>query len=328
MEENKNQQLAPLQMTKPVIQSLVTKELTALRYNETLQAASNLSFSKDNLATDYPALKELDRLLKLLDELRKKIKTPYDVVAKDIQSVFGELSKPLEEIRDQKKAELTKANNEALEEKKKAQAETLRKENVKATLVNFINSITKSVAEAATDKEITRLQQLIGTEKSKKTFYAEYYDELTQKCELMEEPIRIRKDFIKQKIENEKQLKSAISSGDFVKAAELKEEQDILSVKADESTVLLQEAAFTAAVGVETVIAEPIIETVKPRMTRWAWRVDDIALLHKKMPHLVSIIPNAEAIDVMFKTKKAEKELKDGEELNIFGLVFFQEKFY
>lgn len=324
MEENKNQQLAPLQMSKPVIQALVTKEIAGLRYNDVLQAVSNLSFTKDNLSTDYPALKELDKLLKLLDELRKKIQSPYYIVCQDTNAVFGGIIKPLEEIRDKKKLELKAANELAEAEKRQALQEQQRKENILTVLAQFINMITLAVSNANDEGEITRIQKLVGSEKNKKSFYAEFYDELSNKCSELEQPIKDRKEFIK---ENEK-LKEKIANADASEAVELKEQQELLEAQTKESAIRLQEAAFEAASTIQSVVGEPMIETVKPKMTKWKWRVDDIALLHKKMPHLVKLMPNDEAIEVLFQSKKAEKALTDGEELKIFGLTIYQEKFY
>lgn len=328
MEENQNKQLAPLQMTKPVIQALVTMELTGLKYQQILQGASNLSFTKDNLATDYPALKELDRLLKLLDELRKKIQNPYYVVCSDTNAIFKEIIKPLEEVRDKKKAELRAANELAEAEKRQAQQEQSRKENILTAIATFINLTTKSVSEATTDAEIIRVQKLVGTEKAKKTFYAEFYDELVEKCDALEQPIKDRKKFIQDSAKIQEKINAAVADGNQDAAIELKIKQELLQQATHESSIRLQEVAFDAASSIQSVVGQPIIETVKPKMTKWTWEVEDIKLLQKKMPHLVKLVPDEEAIDLLFKTKKAENALIDGEELKIFGLRIYQQKFY
>lgn len=324
MEVANTQQFAPLQMSKPVIQALVTKELSGLKYKEVLQAVSNLSFTKDNLAPDYPALKELDRLLKLLDELRKKIQSPYYLVCTDTNAIFKDIVKPLEEVRDNKKAELKAANELAEIEKRQALAEQQRKENILTAIAQFINQVTMAVSSATSDTEITRIQKLVGSEKNKKSFYAEYYSELVDKCESLEQPIKDRKEFIREKARLDEEIKNADAS----QAVELKEQQELLEAQTKESSIRLQETAFEAASTIQTVVGEPMIETVKPKSRRWTWRVDDIQLLQKKMPHLVKLVPNDEAIDTLFRSKKAEGLLIDDEELKIFGLTIYQEKFY
>lgn len=328
MEQTNNQQLAPLQMSKPVIQALVTKELSQFKYNEILQTASNLSFSKDNLSPDYPALKELDRLIKLLGETRKAVGNPYKTVVDDVNETFGDLIKPLEEIRDRKKAELKIANDAAAAEKKQALQEQQRKENIKLAIANFINVTTRAVSEANTDQEITRIQKLVGSEKAKKTFYAEFYSELVEKCDALEQPIKDRKKFIQENEKLKDKIEEALQEGDQDAAIALKQKQEILQTATDESAIRLQEVAFDAASSIQSVVGQPMIETVKPKSRRWAWRIDDITLLQKKMPHLVKVVPNEEAIKVLFDSKKAEGLLKDDEELKIFGLTIYQEKFY
>lgn len=327
MEENKLQ-LAPSQVTKPIVQALFAREVTRLGYNKILQGASNLSFTKDNLSADYPALKELDRLIKLLDESRKGIKKPYDGVVDIIQEVFKELLKPLQEIQQQKKTELATANDEVRKEQQKAAHEQQRKLNITNSMSAFLNNTTTSVADAKTDSEITKIQMLIGTEKSRKAFYAEYYDDFIEKCKALDDHIKARKDFIRQNADISAKIQQAIETGDEEKAVELREHQENLESATIENVLRLQEAAFEQASTIETFVGEPMVEAVKPKSRRWAWKVDDIKLLQKKMPHLVKLVPDEAAIEVLLKSKRSEGALKDGEEVNLFGLTIYQKDFY
>ena len=328
MEENNLVPSNPQHPTREIIQAMFNRELGLNNYKKIIEAASALTFSKDNLSADYPALKELDKLLKNLDEVRKKIKEPYVTTGKVIESTFKEITAPMEEILTQKKGQLRTANEAAMMELKKAQQEQERKDNINRTLASFINEVTLAVGNASDDKEITRIQKLIGSEKAKKSFYAELYNELLNKCDGLEQPIKDRKSFIQQTMANEKLLQAALNDGDDEKAVKLREEQELLQEKTNESKIRLEEAAFEQVSTIQSVVGQPIIETVKPKSKRWKWRVDDITLLQKKLPHLVKLVPNDEAIDELMKLKRAENALIDDEELKIFGLTFFQEKFY
>lgn len=328
MEENQLPILPPDKVTKEIVQAMFNKYLGAQNYAKTLTAAQSLTFTKDNLSADYPALKQLDGLLKGLESVRKQWKSAYDAPGNIIQEVFKEISKPLETIQLQKKSELKTANEQALAEKRQAEQEQLRKDTILKAIGTFINQVALNVSIASTEEEITRIQKLVGSEKARKGFYQEYHDELIQKCNGLDASIKDRKDFIKQKIETETKLKDALDKGNLDEAAVLKSKQEILETKADESAIVLQEEAFKQNLDITTVVGEPMIDTVKPRMTKWTWKLEDINLLYKKMPHLVKLVPDEKAIDAILSTKKAEKTLIDGEENKFFGVTFYQEKYY
>lgn len=328
MEENQLPILPPDKVTKEIVQAMFNKYLGAQNYAKTLAAAQSLTFTKDNLSADYPALKQLDGLLKGLESVRKQWKSAYDAPGNIIQEVFKEISKPLEAIQQQKKTELKTANEQALAEKRQAEQEQARKDGILKAIGAFINQVALNVSTASTDEEITRIQKLIGSEKARTGFYQEYHSELVEKCNGLDASIKERKSFIKQKTENEAKLKQAMDAGNLDEAAVLKAKQDILTTKADESSIILQEEAFKQNLDISTVVGEPIIDTVKPRMVKWKWKLEDINLLYKKMPHLVKLVPDEEAIDAILNTKKAEKQLPDGEEVKFFGITFYQEKYY
>jgi|ERR1700760_2505629 len=327
MEENKLQ-LAPLQVTKPLVEALFAKEITRLQYNRILQAASDLSFTKDNVSADYPALKELSRLIKSLDDSRKGIKRPYDDVVDIVQEVFKELIQPLKAIEELKKKELATANEAARQEKFLIEQDQQRRQNIVFTMAQFLKNTTAAVADAKTDTEITRLQKLIGTEKSKKSFYDSFYEEFIEKCKALDEHIKDRKDIIRKNEALNAEIEKAIADGDQEKAVELREHQENLEAATEENILRLQEEAFQQAAAIETVVLETLIDTVKPKSRRWVAEVYDIKLLQKKMPHLVKLVPDDEAIDLLLKSKRAEGALENDKVLDLFGLKFYQKNFY
>lgn len=263
--ENNQLQLAPQQITKELIQSKFNHHLGLRNYTKLVQAAQSLTFTKDNLSADYPALKELTALVKELSEMKKELKEPYMAAGKNIETVFKEISEPLEAILEQKKGELKVANDAALQEKRLIEQENARRASIVAQISTFINQVTKDVALAETDVEITRIQKLIGSEKARKGYYQEYHGDFVAKCAALDEPIREKKEFIRQKTENDLKLKKAIDDGDSQKAAELKGKQELLEQKTLESSIVLQEKAFQQNLEIQEVVAEPIIETVKPK---------------------------------------------------------------
>ena len=326
--ENNQLQLAPNLITKELVQSLFNKHLGLRNYLKVVEAAQSLSFTKDNLAADYPALKELDKLIKDMEEVRKELRQPLNAALKNIQETLDEVMEPLVAIRDSKKTDLKTANEAALEEKRKEQADIDRRNAIVGSIGTFVNTITREVASASTEQEITRIQKLIGSEKARKGYYEEYHVDLLEKLAALDEPIKERKEFIKLKLDNEQKLKAALNSGDAHKAAELKEKQELLEAQTHESSIILQEKAFEQNLNIQDVVGESIIETVKPKTTRWKWRVEDIQLLYRKMPDLVQLVPNEKAIDAILAAKRAEKVLVDGQENKFFGVIFYQEKFY
>jgi hypothetical protein len=332
-EDNKNElpqqlNLAPQQVTKPVIQALFNNELVRKNYRKILQGLQNLNFTKDNLQSDYPALKEADKFVKELDKYRLSVAGQYQKVQDDLLSVFRELIAPISAEIASKKAALKTANEANLAEKAAIQKENNRILGIQNAITNFINNTTRDIANAPDDTALVNIQKRIGSEKARSTFYMEFLDDLKSRCDELTPLINQRKDTIKEGQRLLREQQEAIQSGDVEKATEIKESLEVLDMHMEESMMRIQQKAFEQATKeYETVVAEPMIETVKARTSRWKWRVDDIVMLHKKNPELTQVVPNTDAIDALLDEKRKQFG-KDDTEVKFGAITFYKEKYY
>lgn len=320
--------LPPTQVTEAKIRALFNTMLIRMGYTNLLQGLESLTFDKNFLQPSYAELKASDKFLKEMEIIRTELSKPYSEIPKMIKRICDEITAPISKVSASKKAELKAANELAQSELRKIQAENARVESIKIQMGNFINQATKDISLANNDTDIVAIQKRIGAEKSRSTFYAEFLDEFKELCDGLTPLINQRKEHIRKAQELAKAQEQAKESNDPIKAAQLKGEMEYLEMQMTENTIRLQEKAFEQATSIEIATAEPMIELAKAKTTRWLWKVDDISLLYKKMPHLVELIPNKEAIDTILKTKRLDGSLKGKTEEHMNGITFYQEKYY
>jgi signal transduction histidine kinase len=315
-------------ITKSIVQSVFGLELAAENYQKLLQDAENIVFTRENINQDYSALKQLRDLRTVLKKSKDAKKRPFIDANSAIEDAYKELDKPIEDVLARKTAEFQKVNEEIKAENLKIQQEQQRKVEIQQSITSFINNTTTSITNAITDSEIVRIQKAIGSEKARVSYYKEYIDVLKESCDNLNSLINSRKSFIRESEEIKKKEAEALKSGDIQTATDLMERKELLQAEMAENTIRIQEKAFEQAVNIEVIVPEPNAEVVAPRRKSWKWRVDDVQLLYKKMPHLVELTPCKEKIDDLLNMKKAEGALKDVEELKIFGLTLYLEKLY
>ncbi len=331
MEQNNQLQsfgLPPEQVSDAIVKAMFNKEIVRRDYQKILQGLSNLHFSKDNLQPFYPEFKASDKLLKELDEVRKELGKPSSELLDRLMRIFREVTEPISTLTASKKAELKAANELAAAELRQSQAEKMRVDGIKKKIGDFINEVTRDIGFADDDTKIVSIQKRVGTEKSRTTYYAEFLPELKEKCDALTPVINERKEFIRKANDLRNQQEQALIDNDPVKAAQTKGELEYVEAALTENTIRLQEQAFEQASSIETIVPETMINVAKAKTRRWLWKVDDINLVYKKMPHLVTLEPNRQAIDTILATKRADGSLKGKEEEKMNGITFYLEKYY
>jgi len=97
----------------------------------------------------------------------------------------------------------------------------------------------------------------------------------------------------------------------------------------NQAQINVQEKAIFMASQPDIVEVESVVsEAPRPRRQSWEWKITDIQLLAKKMPHLVKIMPEEDKINELLKSKKTDGSLDGKEEENYFGITFFIQKLY
>ena len=309
-------------ITKELVKAKVSSELTRLNYQTLLKELVAIGVQPGNLKDSQEAMRRAKKIEREIEALRVQEKKPWDDGANVVQGAFMELLIPVRDEIRRIGNDISTVNAAEMAAQKLIDDENNRILSVRASIQSFINKATSEISDARTDSEIVRIQKLIGTEKSRKGYYGSLMPELETACENLTPLINGRKDDIRKMVELQQKSEQAIQSGDIQTATEIKEATELLGMKMEEDVLRLQDAAFevTAAIGVS--LTESTTETVKGRRL-WRWKVEDIKLLAKKRPELVTTEPNAEAIDALLSERRKDGSLDKVDEVGQDGLLFY-----
>jgi len=308
---------------RSIIKASFDLEAAKKNYQALLTHLSGISITKDNVNEDVT--KEAREVVKVLTELKdEQSKEPLQT-HKDIMSVFRELTDPIkteiDRISNEKKDVATKLQKEAAEQL----AEQTRIQNAKQAIIDFANKVANMISSAKTDTQIVEIEKMIGYEGRKSTVYFEFLPDLIQKCEALKPDIKAQKESIRelQRIEEEK--KAAEESGDIVTLTNLiQKEEQVIEIVQDRA-IRIHEEAFNQATTID-VVAPEIAENIPKGRANWKWRIDDIKKLSKSMPHLVKMVPDEDAINVLLATKKKDGSLDGKLEETWNGIVFYNDQ--
>ncbi len=334
MEENKNNLPAlrgtpPEQITKAKVLALFNTETIRWNYQKMLQGLKGMVITKDNLQKEYPEFKEADKFIKAITEWRKEQARPFN----EVDTMFLEISKdiiqPILDALTSLKTKVRIASDANAAEIAKAKMEETRKNIIVKSIADFINKITSDITLAVTDKEIASIQMRIGSEKSRKGFYAEYFNELEAKCDALATIINNQKEKIREINRLQEAFTKALDANDDSKAAEIKDKLELTNVELEENAIRLQEQAFNQSLSITQIeVGQPDVNVTKDRNSRWKWRVDDIAFLRKKAPQFTKIVPDDEAIDQFMKEQREAGLFKtDQETILVNGITFYKQKY-
>jgi flagellar biosynthesis/type III secretory pathway chaperone len=298
-------------------------EANKKNYQLLLQNLSSVTVTKDNVNDDLT--KDGREILSSLTNKKDEESAEPLQWHKDIMSAYKSLYDPLKEQIDRINSEKKIVAAEIKAEADKQLAEQMRINNAKTAIVSFTNKIANLIANATTDNDVVSIEKMIGTEKTRSTVYQEFVPELIEKCDALRPQIKEQKENIRRLQKIEEQEKKALESGSIYEATALREEKEQIQQVIAETGIRIHETAYEQATTIDIVAPEVADVTPKGR-TNWKWRVDDIKLLQKKMPHLVKLVPDDDAIELLLKTKRADGSLKDKMEENVFGLIFYNDK--
>lgn len=307
----------------PIVKSAFDLEATRLKYQELLQHISGLQVTRDNVNEDIT--KEARDVLKALTETKDTLSAEPLQWHKDIMENYKSLFNPIKEQQDRLMAEKKVVAGQIEQETRQQLAEQTRVNTAKSAIVTFVNRVAVLISEAKSDNDIVAIEKMIGLEKTKKNVYQEFLQELIDQSDGLRPQIKTQKESVRELQKVVEEEKKALETGDAVAAADLREKREHFEQVIQETGIRIHEKAFEQASTIDIVVPE-IVDTAPKGRTNWKWRVDDIKTLQKKMPHLVKLVPDEEAIAVLLKTKRADGSLAGKDEENVFGLVFFNDK--
>jgi tetratricopeptide (TPR) repeat protein len=335
MEENKNNLPAlrgtpPDKITKAQVLALFNTETVRLNYNVMLQGLQGMVITKDNLKAEYPEFKEADKFLKAMDTWRKSEAKPFAEVVDMFLNVYNEIKEPISLALNAAKAQVAEKRKENAAEIAQAKAEQARQDLIAKTLADFINRVTSEIMLSTTDAQIVMIQKRIGSEKNRKSFYAERYQELCDKCDALNETINNQKAKIREMQKLNEEFDKALKNNDDSAAAKIKEKLEDVNQELVENSIRLQEKAFEESLSIQQVeVGQPELNVTKGKTTRWKWRVDDIEYLKKKEPQFTKTVTNDARIEEFMKEQREVGAFKtDKEEFTVRGITFFKEIYY
>lgn len=309
----------------PVVKAAFDLELAKHNYQALLQNLSAVTITRDNVNDDLTKSgREVLKTLELKkDELAKEPLQWHRDVMENYKSLKNPLEEQVSRILAEKKSVADQINKEAAQQL----AEKTRIVNAQAAIPAFTNKIANLIQSAKTDADIVSIEKMIGSEKTKTSVYQEFIPQLIEQCDALRPDIKSVKETIRERQIAEENEKKAMESGDIHAATSLREQREHLEAVIEETGLRIHEKAYEKAAAIEIIVPE-VMDTAPKGRTNWKWRVDDIKMLQKKMPHLVKLVPDDDAINTLLATKRLDGSLKDKMEEKLFGLTFFNDKSY
>ena len=321
--ENNNQLPERQAPSLAIIKASFDLEANKRNYQLLLQNLSAVKVTKDNVNDDLT--KEGREVLKALTEKKEEESKAPLQWHRDVMAAYKSLNEPLDaeikRINGEKKVVADEINKEAA----KQLAEQQRIADAKTAIVNFVNRVANLIKDAKTDLDIVAIEKMIGSEKTKTSVYQEFKDDLVIQLDGLRPQIRDQKENIRELQRINEQEKKALEENDIVALTNLKEQKEYVEQVIQETGIRIHEKAYEQAVTID-IVAPEVVDTAPKGRTNWKWRVDDMKLLQKRMPHLVKLVPDDVAIDQVLVTMKLEGKLKDKMEEKWFGITFYNDK--
>jgi hypothetical protein len=303
------------------IENKVKLEALRLGLQTILDGVSSIVWTEQNINQDLlaPARNAVKTLRDFIDAKKR----PHLNANTALEKSYKEVTTLIISESTAKASEKKVLAEKMAEEKKKQDEEKKRVEEIEAHIVNFITNCTTNVLRSESERSMSVIEMAIGSQLSRKSYFAEYYDEFVEKIKPLRELISQRKAIIKERDQLETKREKA--SGE--------ELEGIVERKGDLSINLIQNQsemynAVEAAQPAKTYVGQSTAPYVVPSRRQWTYEVTDLKELHKSNPQLVTIEPNTNAIRQLISEYRTKGELKDDSEINLKGLRIFQEKTY
>jgi hypothetical protein len=313
--------VATTDLTKAELTLALSKE--GLAYQDLLQQAENVIFTKDNLNGERNALVSLRKVKSKLDAMQN----PFTERWKGWNESRKSLVDPVAAVLQKKEGEFRKLANEIAEENRKAEAENQRKAGILAEIDSFFINQSQAIAAAQSPEELVRIEKLIGSHKGNSSRYQEYLPTMAEKAEILAQLIKTQKDAIKKIADLRAKEVAAMQSGNDEAVLELREKQEEITATIEQGKIDVQESAISMATKADVVEPEVILPAApKARRSSWTWDVVNIKETQKKMPSWVVLTVDIPKVDEYLRAKKAEGF--DGEEFEFAGVRFWLKKDY
>lgn len=315
-------------ITKEMVIANLLPEIAKNNIQQLIDAGKKIQISKETISIDYDNLKKIRLAYEMLKKRMDDENQPDKDRIKARKEGYDHYLKQMEDVLENADPVLTQLNYEIKKDEHLVILEITRKNEIKARHIEFVNETAKMIALAQSNKELATIQSLIGTEKSRESFYKEYFPVISEVCDSLLSLIGERKIIIKENDKLKKEYEMWKAAGDITKAIELKEQIEFNERVIDQNVEEISQKAYKQISDVALSDTEFISRSISPRLHRWSWRVDDIEKLHKKRPGLVVKEPNVKAINAFMKEQQALENMDDLEDNSFDGLVLYRKPFF
>lgn len=314
-------------LTKELVVASLIPDLAKLDWQTLFDVAQKIKVQKETIGVNYADAMKLRELHVYLRAKQKQEDEPDKARIKARKEGYDTYCKPIEEILAALDPDFHRINNEIMSEESDIEAVIAKQNEIRNRHIAFVNDIVHQISAAPDAKDLGRVQSLVGSEKSRTSYYGSaYFPNVEDSCNDLLKLIESRKNILKENIKAQKAYDKAIENGDHAAAVELKELMEYNDRVIKENAQAIAESAYQKVREISLKMSELESASIRPRQKRWSYRIDDIELLYKKNPELVVLEPNAKAIGVIVKEKA--KDMSEGQEVEMNGLVIYQKYFY
>jgi len=315
-------------LTKELVVASLISDAAKHNFDQLIANGDKMEITRENLAADYSVLLSIRDMYLFLQERRDAEDKPDKDRIKARKEGYDVYMKPMEAILEKAEPILTRLNGIIKREEKQIIGEIEKKNDVMRRHVDFVNDTTKQILLAPDNNDLARIQKLIGSEKSRTAFYGDYHSNIVELCDLLLGLINERKKIMKDNAKLEADKTKWLEKGDIVRATQITEQIEHSERVVVENANAIAQKAFEKISGVALLETNFDTEALKPRTHRWSWRVENIDTMYQKSPELVTKEPNKKAINALLKEKTDADELKEDEEVNLNGLIFYRKPFF
>lgn len=250
-----------------------------------------------------PALKEGNNI----DAGAKALKTELELLKKDVAVKYNAMCQDIEKRRQD--AEKVKQE----------------KERIKKLIDDYIMKVAQEIAGLVDIASLTKLQQSLGLEKTRKQTYGDQLPDLIARIDILKPLLDDKKTVLQLSDKTKKDSETALNAGQDELYLQNEEKLEDLGAKVNFNNIQAVETALSTTNSSAPQVAEEIYPEIKAKRRTWEYSVEDIALLYKKNPELVELIPNHKAIKELMKKQAEDKTLKAG---TVNGLTFSYKSTY
>lgn len=313
-------------LTKELVVASLIPDLAKLDWQTLFDTAKKIKVEKETIGVNYSDALKLRELHAYLRNKQKQEDEADKARIKARKEGYDSYCKPIEEILEGLDPDFRRLNSEIMEEEKDIETLIGKQNEIRIRHIDFVNDIVKQISAAPDIKDLGRIQSLVGSEKSRTSFYGTYFPNVEESCNDLLKLIESRKTILKDNAKTQKAYDKAIEKGDHALAVELKELMEYNERVVKENAQTIAESAYKKVAEISLQHSELESAAIRPRQKRWSYKIQDIELLYRKNPELVVLEPNAKAIGALVKEKG--KELADDEQYEMNGLIIYQKHFY